>query len=172
VTKHYFIILALIILSKKSVTSGNLDVYLQLFIEELQVLWKGVQAFDVTKGEIQLTSHLNLDCASLSNLWIVCKLCDKKAHKMPTLWLNHKISLFKKIEKNVILWESSLLASKPPFKHNKLHSIGKQKSKFHLCGYLHQILSNGSWNKKSGYKVQGIELAGDLTPYTKMASSN
>jgi hypothetical protein len=35
VTKHYFIILALIIPSKKSITSRNLDVYLQLFIKEL-----------------------------------------------------------------------------------------------------------------------------------------
>ncbi len=51
VTKCYFIILALIIPNKKFVTSGNLDVYLQLLIEELQVLWKGVQAFDVIIGE-------------------------------------------------------------------------------------------------------------------------
>jgi hypothetical protein len=51
VIKRYFIILALIIRDKESITFGNLDVYLQSIMKELQVLYKGVQAFDVTIGE-------------------------------------------------------------------------------------------------------------------------
>jgi len=35
VTKHYFLMLTLIILDKESYTSSNVDVYLQLVIEEL-----------------------------------------------------------------------------------------------------------------------------------------
>jgi len=42
--------LALIILGKESCTSNNVDVYLELLIEELQLLWKGVEAFDVYLG--------------------------------------------------------------------------------------------------------------------------
>ncbi len=38
VTKHYFMMLALIILGKEFVTFGNIDVYLELVIEELQML--------------------------------------------------------------------------------------------------------------------------------------
>jgi hypothetical protein len=34
--------LALIIPSKELVTFGNVNVYLQMLIEELQVMWKGV----------------------------------------------------------------------------------------------------------------------------------
>jgi hypothetical protein len=45
VSKMYFLILALIIPSKEFVTFGNVNVYLQMLIKELQVMWKGVQAF-------------------------------------------------------------------------------------------------------------------------------
>jgi hypothetical protein len=45
VSKMYVLILALIIPSKELVTFGNVNVYLQMLIEELQVMWKGVQAF-------------------------------------------------------------------------------------------------------------------------------
>jgi hypothetical protein len=48
---------------------------------------------------------------------------------------------------------------------------GNKKTKFYLREYLHQTLSNGPWNQRSGYKVQEIKLAGNWTPYTKMASS-
>jgi hypothetical protein len=109
-------------------------------------------------GETQLTSHVHLECAWLSNLWIVCRLCDKRAHRMPTLWPSHRISFFKK--KNGILWELSLLALEPPL-------MGKQKTRFHLCMYLHYKLSNGPWNERNGYKVQGIELVGNFTPTHK-----
>ncbi len=46
VTKHYFMMLALIIPCKEFVTSGNIDVYLELLIEELQTLRNGVKAYD------------------------------------------------------------------------------------------------------------------------------
>ncbi len=45
VSKLHFLILALIIPSKESVTFGNINVYLQMLIKELQMMWKGVQAF-------------------------------------------------------------------------------------------------------------------------------
>ena len=40
--------LVLIIPGKESVTSGNIDVYMAPLIEELQNLWDGVHAFDVS----------------------------------------------------------------------------------------------------------------------------
>jgi hypothetical protein len=43
--------LALNIPRKESVTSRNVDVYLWPLIEELQILWSGVQTFDVSSKE-------------------------------------------------------------------------------------------------------------------------
>lgn len=48
-TKFCFIMLALLILGKWSVTSEFFDVYLEPLVEELVQLWKGVVAYDVTK---------------------------------------------------------------------------------------------------------------------------
>jgi len=36
----------LIILDKESITSSNMNVYLEPLIEELQMLWQGVKTFD------------------------------------------------------------------------------------------------------------------------------
>ncbi len=51
IIKQYFLILVLIIPRKEFVTFGSLDVYLQPLIEELQLLWSGVQTFDVCSKE-------------------------------------------------------------------------------------------------------------------------
>jgi hypothetical protein len=40
-TKKFFVMLALLIPGKDSVTSANFNVYLQPLVEELQQLWKG-----------------------------------------------------------------------------------------------------------------------------------
>jgi hypothetical protein len=42
--------LALIILGKELITTTNVDVYLEPFIEELQLLWQGVKAYDSFQG--------------------------------------------------------------------------------------------------------------------------
>jgi hypothetical protein len=41
--------LALLILGKDLVIGVNFDVYLQLLVEKLQQLWKGVPAYDILK---------------------------------------------------------------------------------------------------------------------------
>jgi hypothetical protein len=43
--------LTLIIHVKEFATSRKMDVYLQPLIEELQMLWSGVKAFDVSSKE-------------------------------------------------------------------------------------------------------------------------
>jgi hypothetical protein len=48
-TKKFFILLALLILGKQSVTSEHLDVYLEPLVEELLQLWEGISAYDVCK---------------------------------------------------------------------------------------------------------------------------
>jgi hypothetical protein len=48
-TNKFFVIFTLIILGKESVKMHNMDVYLAPLIEELQVLWKGVAVYDVSK---------------------------------------------------------------------------------------------------------------------------
>ena len=49
VTKPFFIMLALVIPGRESVTWENIDVYLTPLIEELLELWKGVPAIDVSE---------------------------------------------------------------------------------------------------------------------------
>jgi hypothetical protein len=48
-TKNFFIILALLIPGKQSVTSETFDVYLQPLVDELLQLWRGIPAYDITK---------------------------------------------------------------------------------------------------------------------------
>jgi hypothetical protein len=48
-TKKFFIMLALLIPGKQSVTTENFDVYMEPLLEELLELWEGVLAYDVLK---------------------------------------------------------------------------------------------------------------------------
>ena len=48
-TKKFFLLLALLIPGRESVTSEVFDVYLEPVMEELLQLWSGVTAYDVTK---------------------------------------------------------------------------------------------------------------------------
>ncbi len=50
-TKTFFIVLALLIPGKESVTSDVFDVYLEPLVDELLELWAGVPAYDVSKHE-------------------------------------------------------------------------------------------------------------------------
>jgi hypothetical protein len=47
IKKRFFLMLVLLIPGKESI-SGNIDVYLAPLIEELQQLWHGVNAIDVS----------------------------------------------------------------------------------------------------------------------------
>jgi hypothetical protein len=47
VTNRFFVIVSLVIPSPESVKVANFDVYLELVIEELEELWKGVATLDV-----------------------------------------------------------------------------------------------------------------------------
>ena len=47
-TKKFFIMLALLIPGKESVTADVFDVYLEPLVEELLELWAGVSAYDCT----------------------------------------------------------------------------------------------------------------------------
>lgn len=52
VTKRFFLMLALLIPGKESVTSENVDVYLAPLIEELQQLWEGIAAVDASAESV------------------------------------------------------------------------------------------------------------------------
>jgi hypothetical protein len=49
-TKKFFVLLALLILGKQSITAEVFDVYIEPLVEELLELWTGVAAYDVTKS--------------------------------------------------------------------------------------------------------------------------
>ena len=65
VTKDFFMMLALIIPRKNSVTDMIVDMYLALLIEKLQELWKGIDSLDGLQGnskqKIQATWHAFVD---------------------------------------------------------------------------------------------------------------
>jgi hypothetical protein len=48
-TKKLFIMLALLISGKQSVTTENFDVYMEPLVEEFLQLWEGIPAYDVLK---------------------------------------------------------------------------------------------------------------------------
>ena len=56
-TKSFFLMLSLIILGKKSVTSYTIDVYLEPLFNELAELWKGIEAIQILRenDSIQFT---------------------------------------------------------------------------------------------------------------------
>jgi hypothetical protein len=49
VTKNFFIQLTILISGKESPSSENVDVFIQPLVDELQTLWRGVQAQDFTR---------------------------------------------------------------------------------------------------------------------------
>jgi len=53
ITKNFFVMLALIILGQESIKLHNIDIYVAPLIEELQVLWRGVIAWDMAKEDGQ-----------------------------------------------------------------------------------------------------------------------
>jgi hypothetical protein len=58
-TKKFFVLLALLIPGKESVTSEVFDVYMEPLVEEILQLWYGISAYDVTKelGHRTFTLH-------------------------------------------------------------------------------------------------------------------
>jgi hypothetical protein len=78
VMKCSFLMLALIIHGKEFLTSGNVDVCLEILIEELHILWKGVSTFDAHQGvTFSLKGNVHVEHARLSNIWVIYRMCDQ-----------------------------------------------------------------------------------------------
>ena len=89
-TKKFFIMLALLIPGKQSVTSEFFDVYLEPLVEELVQLWKGVIAYDVLKDlgspDIQTSSCVAVDDPRFSRIWNCCRRCPSRLCCVSGLW--------------------------------------------------------------------------------------
>jgi hypothetical protein len=57
-TKKFFVMLALLIPGKDSVTSEVFNVYLEPLVEEILQLWNGISAYDITKDRGERTFNL------------------------------------------------------------------------------------------------------------------
>ncbi len=68
-TKKFFLMLALLIPEKKSVKICNIDVYMVPLLIKLQLLWSGVDAWDITRlvGQQSFKMHGIL-------MWAICDL--------------------------------------------------------------------------------------------------
>jgi len=104
-TKKHFLMLSLIIPSEESVTSDNMDTYLQPLLEELQLLWHGVWVRDV--ANYNGIFHFKLkailmwcihdfptfgNMASCVTKWLSC---------MPNLWSPNFFSSINALSKHV-----------------------------------------------------------------------
>jgi hypothetical protein len=94
-------------------------VYLQLLIGELQVLWKGVQAFDVTIGE-----KFNLPAICIWNVhdfpYGLFASCVTKGHiRCPPCGLATKSCSLRKLKKMLYCGSCRYLPRNHPYKHNQ-----------------------------------------------------
>jgi hypothetical protein len=133
VTEKFFVMLALIILSKESIRMHNIDVYMALLIEELQELWKGVVAYDVAKVEgekhfilqamLKWTIHdyltYGLVAGCVHQGYKVCPIC------RPNLTSHHSLELGKVVYEGSRCW----LPRGHPYQNNQNpnHFSGKKK---------------------------------------------
>jgi hypothetical protein len=94
--------LALNIPRKEYVTSGNVDVYLRPLIEELQLLWSGVQTFDVhSKESLNLRATCNWTMHDFL-AYILFASCVTKGHvKCPPYGLVTCSFSYKKLKKMI-----------------------------------------------------------------------
>jgi hypothetical protein len=111
-TKKFFVMLALLIPRKQSVTTENFDVYMAPLVEELLQLWKGVPAYDVLKdighreftlrGVLLWTIHDYLGYGTVGSFahqgYAGCPYCG------PELGAEHSVELGKKIYKGTQCW--------------------------------------------------------------------
>ncbi len=81
-TKRFFFMLALIIFNFFFVKAKeDVDVYMQSLIEELQVLWTGVQTFDVfSKETFMLQAMCIWSVHDFLAFWLFAR-CVTKGHK-------------------------------------------------------------------------------------------
>jgi hypothetical protein len=114
VTNRYFLMLALIILDKEFYTCGNVDVYLQPLIDELQLLWKGVVAFDAYLGakfNLKAICIWSIHDFPTNNLFVGCVTKGRVGY--PPCVAAQIISEFQEIEEDGLLWDTQILATKP-----------------------------------------------------------
>ena len=96
-TKKFFVMLTLLILEKESVRNENIDIYMEPLMEELEELWIGVQAHDVSKSLADRAFNI---CAML--IWTIhdfpalgvnCRSNCKGICSLSSMWTRSDISL-------------------------------------------------------------------------------
>lgn len=161
--------LTLNILRKEFVISGNVDVYLRPLIEELQLLWSGVQTFDVSSKE---SFNLRVMCIWSVHDFLVYELfasCVKKGHvNCLPCGLATYFHSSKKLKKMILCGSHHYLPKSHLYQRNKNAFNGENEMKGPLTWYLHQTLLNGQKNENCGYKDLEIEFRQNKIQFTKM----
>jgi hypothetical protein len=89
-TKKFFIMLALLIPGKQSVTMENFDVYMEPLVEEFLQLWKGIPAYDVLKDigsrEFRLQGMLLWTIHDYPGYGTIGRFCTSGIRRLPVLW--------------------------------------------------------------------------------------
>jgi hypothetical protein len=118
VTKGFFIILALLIPGKESVTSENLDTYLAPLVEELLELWEGVRAVDVSSQGSDRNFSLRAILIWCIHDYPVYGLISGQVTKgwiqgMFRMWSKYEYQTLNIVGKKHVPWTPSILTKKP-----------------------------------------------------------
>jgi hypothetical protein len=70
------------------------------------IMERGTSLWCIHMGNIQPQIHVYVEQTWFPNIRVVCRMCNQRPYGMPTLWPNYKSLIIKKVEKDVILWES------------------------------------------------------------------
>jgi hypothetical protein len=82
--------LVLLILGKEYVKNNNVDVYFIPLVEELQELWRGVDAMGYLSSqwekEVYSTCYIDLGNTRFTCIWLILKTSNKRLQKLPNMW--------------------------------------------------------------------------------------
>jgi hypothetical protein len=128
VTKRYFLMLALIIPDKEFYIGSNVDVYLQPLIDELQLLWKGVVAFDAYLGaKFNLKTICMWSIHDFSTYDLFAQCVRKGQVGCPPCVATTKSQSSKKLKKMVYCGTRRYLPQSHPYRWAKMAFNGKAK---------------------------------------------
>jgi hypothetical protein len=88
--KKKILMLVLLILSKEYVKNNNVDVCLAPLVEELQELWRGVNAMGYLSSQwdkkIYSTCYIDLGNTQFTCIWLTLKASNKRVQRLPNMW--------------------------------------------------------------------------------------
>ncbi len=152
--KCSFLMLALIIHGKEFETSGNVDVYLEPFIEELHILWK--RRFDLwctPRGDIFLKGNVHVEHTWLFGIWVIYRCVTKGLVGCPPCGPSTESWSSKKLKKVVYYGNRCYLPRNHPYQWTQGAFNGETRSRVApICIIVTDTIK---WGKEREAWLQG-----------------